>query len=290
MGRVLIVDDNIQNCDILKDVISTWEYQVDQAYHGKEAMDIVRKNKPDIILLDVMLPGMNGFEVCSLLKNDPETQNIIIIMLTVLNDVEDKIRGLKVGADLFLSKPVNYEELRIRLTALMNFKKKLDSMEELESVVNLLLGILKKYDLDLYNHTISVRHYADRISSLLSINEEVKKKIIYASSLVNIGKLMGNSDLDHISEGLAILKPLKNSLWINRFVMNLDQKIEQLAIEQQIVKVANDFAGFLKDDNNKDNALSLLLKKYSSDVNNNQVIFALKQVLEDEKFLHDFIK
>ena len=90
MEKILIVDDNKQNCDIIKDLLETWGYHVYVAFEGYEAINIAINHKPAVILLDVMLPGMNGFEICEKLKNNANTQNISIIMLTALNEVEDR--------------------------------------------------------------------------------------------------------------------------------------------------------------------------------------------------------
>ena len=143
MDKILIVDDNKQNCEIMKDLLSTWEYDVYVAFGGNEAISIAINKEPAVILLDVMLPGMNGFEICKKLKSNPDTQNIFIIMLTVLNEVEDRIRGFNVGADVFLSKPIVYQELRNRVAWAINSKKAFDNMEYKNDVIKSFLKILK---------------------------------------------------------------------------------------------------------------------------------------------------
>ena len=112
MDRVLIVDDNKLAVEIVDDLLTTWGYRTKICGNGSEAFRCALEFKPDVILLDIMLPGMNGFAICSKLKTDPATQRIPIIILTVLDNVEDRINALNMGADAFLSKPVKYQELR----------------------------------------------------------------------------------------------------------------------------------------------------------------------------------
>ena len=120
MAKILVVDDNEQLRDLLKDVVESWGYEVLEASQGRSCLALAQKERPNIILLDVMLPGLSGYEVCQSLKEDPSTHDISIIMVSALTDVEDRIHGFKVGADNFLVKPINYEELRAIVTKHLN--------------------------------------------------------------------------------------------------------------------------------------------------------------------------
>jgi PleD family two-component response regulator len=99
------------------------------AYDGLEAMEIVAKSPPDLILLDVMMPKMSGFEVCKRLKNDPKTSDIPIIMVTALNEYGDIERAIDVGTDDFLSKPINKLELLTRVKTMLKLKHLTDKLE-----------------------------------------------------------------------------------------------------------------------------------------------------------------
>ena len=112
---ILVVDDVISNVLLLKVLLAAQKFNVITASNGMEAIDITKKQQPDLILLDVMMPGMSGFEVAQKLKNDPEVQHIPIIFLTALNSTADIVTGFKVGANDFISKPFNKEELVIRV-------------------------------------------------------------------------------------------------------------------------------------------------------------------------------
>lgn len=121
-GRVLIVDDNPLNLKVLEAKLSSEYYDVVTAHDGPSALEIAQTVAPDIILLDVMMPGMNGFEVCGRLKANPRTSHIPVIIVTALNDVSDRVKGLEAGADDFLSKPVHDLSLFSRVRSLVRFK------------------------------------------------------------------------------------------------------------------------------------------------------------------------
>ncbi|WP_370233258.1 PleD family two-component system response regulator [Hyphomonas sp.] len=120
-ARVLVVDDIEANRRLLQAKLEAQYYTVILAENGIAALHAVEKHEPDIILLDVMMPGMDGYEVCRRLKADPATAHIPVVMVTALNDVEDRIRGLDVGAEDFLTKPVDDFALMARMGALTRY-------------------------------------------------------------------------------------------------------------------------------------------------------------------------
>ncbi len=121
--KVLIVDDNILNLEVLEAHISTDGYEALTAEDGHEALQLVESENPDIILLDIMMPGMDGYEVCRRIKQNPLTQVIPIIMVTALeDDAGNRIKAIEVGADDFIQKPVNKVELLARVRSLLRIK------------------------------------------------------------------------------------------------------------------------------------------------------------------------
>ncbi|MFO0973271.1 MAG: response regulator [Phycisphaerae bacterium] len=119
--QVLIVDDNLQNLELLEAYLEDVPgLQTLRATGGHEALEIARRARPDLMLLDIMMPRMSGFEVCTVLKSDPATAHIPVIMVTALNEFADVQRGREVGADEFLSKPVNRAELVSRVQQLLS--------------------------------------------------------------------------------------------------------------------------------------------------------------------------
>jgi two-component system alkaline phosphatase synthesis response regulator PhoP len=126
---VLVVDDNIPNLELLQAYLEDMDCQTIPAHDGLEALDIIAKQPPDLILLDVMMPKMSGFEVCKRVKNDRKTSDIPIIMVTALNEFGDIERGIDSGTDDFISKPVNKLELITRVRTMLKLKHLSDKLE-----------------------------------------------------------------------------------------------------------------------------------------------------------------
>ena len=125
-ARVLVVDDILPNVKLLEAKLSSEYYDVLTSTSGEEALRRVEHDSPDIVLLDVMMPGMDGFEVCRRIKGNPATAHIPVVMVTALTDSQDKVRGLEAGADDFLSKPMNDTALMARVRSLVRLKMTVD--------------------------------------------------------------------------------------------------------------------------------------------------------------------
>lgn len=122
-SKVLVVDDNIQNLELLQAYMEELDgVTTVAATDGVEALEKVASENPDLILLDVMMPKMSGFEVCKRLKSDPKTSNIPVVMVTALNELGDIERGVECGTDDFLTKPVNRLELVTRVKSLLRVR------------------------------------------------------------------------------------------------------------------------------------------------------------------------
>ena len=128
--KILVVDDVELNLELQKTYLTSSGYDVVVAMDGEEALEKVETEHPDLVLLDVMMPKLNGFEVCQILKNDPKTRFIPVIMVTALQDVEDRVRGIESGADDFISKPFNKMELMARVKSLLRIKFLHDELEK----------------------------------------------------------------------------------------------------------------------------------------------------------------
>jgi two-component system alkaline phosphatase synthesis response regulator PhoP len=126
---ILVVDDNAQNLELIQAYLEDVDCDTVAARDGVEALDIVAKAKPDLILLDVMMPKMSGFEVCRRLKKDPGTSDIPVIMVTALNEFGDIERGIDSGTDDFVSKPVNRLELLTRVKTMLRLKHLSDTLQ-----------------------------------------------------------------------------------------------------------------------------------------------------------------
>ena len=126
---VLVVDDNLQNLELLQVYLEDIDCRTIPAHDGLGALEIIKKEPPDLVLLDVMMPKMSGFEVCKRIKNDPRTSDIPVIMVTALNEFRDIERGIDSGTDDFLSKPVNKLELLTRVKTMLKLKHLSDKLE-----------------------------------------------------------------------------------------------------------------------------------------------------------------
>lgn len=225
--KILVVDDEDWNLRLMEAMLIPLGYEVILAGDGEEALQKVEEIPPDVILLDVMMPKMDGFEVARRLKGEEETQIIPIVMVTALREVEDRVKALEVGADDFLSKPVERTELRARVRSLLKVKAYNDHMrnyqKELEAEVAQRTKQLRQAfekikaasldtiyrlsraaeykDEDTGAHIQRMSHYAAAVARQMDLDEGAVETILYAAPMHDIGKI---GIPDHI-----LLKPGK---------------------------------------------------------------------------------
>ena len=185
---VLVVDDVVSNVLLLKVLLTNEKFKVITAGNGKEALSQAVNARPDLILLDVMMPEMNGFEVAERLKADPETQHIPIIFLTALNTTADIVKGFKVGANDFISKPFNKEELVIRVTHQISLiAAKRIIMKQTEELRKIIMGRDKLYSViahDLRSPMGSIKMVLNML--ILSLpSEQIGKEMFDMLSMAN---------------------------------------------------------------------------------------------------------
>lgn len=284
MEKALVVDDNPYNCELMTDLLTNWGYEVRTVDQGTEAIKVAQRDCPDIILLDVMLPGMNGFEVCYELKTNPATRDIPVIMLTVLNEVDDRIRGLKMGADYFLSKPINYHELKFRVAALLKQKQRIDVMEEGHAVIIAFLTMLKLKDNGLYLHACKVRDYCEKVSRLFLLADKQHECLLWGACLHDIGKVFDSSPR-HPETGREIVSCLKMGAQLSDLVFHHHDTKPWATVELEILVTVNRFANLLNYSPDKAACLEQLWQEISRGATSAKVIAALEQVLRDEQFM-----
>lgn len=134
-SRILIADDNQANCELLEAYLSGLPCEIAVAVDGQDTLDKVASFQPDLILLDVMMPRLSGFEVCKKIKSNPSTRRIMVLMVTALNEPGDIDRGVDAGTDDFLSKPVNKVELVKRVENMLKLKDVTDENERLRQYI-----------------------------------------------------------------------------------------------------------------------------------------------------------
>jgi two-component system alkaline phosphatase synthesis response regulator PhoP len=133
--KILIADDNAANRELLEALLAKFDCDTAIAVDGKDTLDQVEKFGPDLILLDVMMPKLSGFEVCRKLKSDPKTSKIMILMVTALSELGDIERAVEAGTDDFLSKPVNSLEFQRRVSNMLKLKGTEDELERLRAYI-----------------------------------------------------------------------------------------------------------------------------------------------------------
>jgi PAS domain S-box-containing protein len=144
-SKILVVDDEQMNVELLEGILSK-DYDVVTAMSGTEALIKVEKTFPDLILLDIMMPNMNGYAVCKNLKTSPRTMSIPVVMVTALHEKEDRIKAIEAGADDFLSKPVDMYELNARVRSLLRVKQYYDSLMEEREKLLIFSSVLNSMD------------------------------------------------------------------------------------------------------------------------------------------------
>lgn len=133
-SKVLVVDDLPANVKLITAILKK-DYEIIPAYSGEEAIEKVESEKPDIVLLDIMMPGIDGYEVCKRIKQGDSTRFTPVVMITALSDVEDRIKAIQAGADDFLTKPINSQELITRTRSLVKAKHFHDQLVESKAII-----------------------------------------------------------------------------------------------------------------------------------------------------------
>lgn len=213
--KILIVDDDDKNLRLMEALLIPEGYEVIKASDGLEALEKIKEDPPDAVLLDIMMPKMDGYEVARKLKKTVETRQIPVVMVTALQDTDDRVRALEAGADDFLSKPVDKTELRTRVRTLLKVKAYNDYMlnyqKSLEAEVELRTYQLKKAfqkikkssldtilklskaaeykDEETGDHILRMSNYSTAVARRIGLNEKTAEAILYASPMHDIGKI-----------------------------------------------------------------------------------------------------
>ncbi|HEU5197145.1 MAG TPA: response regulator [Methylomirabilota bacterium] len=130
-ARILVVDDTVSNVKLLADILGARGYAVSTAAAGPEALQVMKREPPDLVLLDVMMPGMSGYDVCRTIRDDPTTAMLPVVMVTALDPGQERVKGIEAGADDFLTKPIHQAELLARVRSLLRIKALHDQLTAL---------------------------------------------------------------------------------------------------------------------------------------------------------------
>ncbi|MDP8262228.1 MAG: response regulator [Candidatus Ancaeobacter aquaticus] len=187
--KILIVDDSRLSVDLLKQIIQPMGHEAIIAYDGITALKKVEDEKPDLILLDVMMPHVDGFQLCEKLKSDEKTRLIPIIMITALSDLADKVKGIEVGADDFINKPFNDTILFARIKSLLKTKYLNEELENAEMVITSLALSIEAKDAYAEGHCERLAIYSVALAEYLGFPEEYCRALKRGAILHDIGKI-----------------------------------------------------------------------------------------------------
>ena len=226
-AKILVVDDEDRNLRLMDAMLVSLDYEVILARDGGEALEKVQEVPPDVVLLDIMMPGLDGFEVAGRLKENEETKIIPIVMVTALKEVEDRVKALEAGADDFLTKPVDRTELKARVRSLLkvkayndhmrNYQKELEAevarrteqlhraFEQIKSAsletIYRLSQAAEYRDEDTGAHIQRMSRYAAAVAGKMGMTDKAVENILYAAPMHDVGKI-GTPDR-------ILLKPAK---------------------------------------------------------------------------------
>ena len=195
--NILVVDDNQANVDLLDALLSSRGYNLFKAYSGEDALKMVEDVLPHVILLDVMMPKMDGYEVCRRLKAKDTTRFIPVIMLTALSDIDDKIKGIEAGADDFISKPFQRPELLARVKSLVRVKNLLEELEDARNVIFSLALTLDFNDPYTHGHSRRVSCLAVKLAGLMGLSYQEVNNVRDGGLLHDIGKIATDKGILH---------------------------------------------------------------------------------------------
>jgi putative two-component system response regulator len=188
-GTILIADDQAANRELLTELLTTQGFKVIPAADGSEALEQLGRVPTDLVVLDVMMPRMTGFEVCEKIKANPDTYLIPVILVTGLSDKENRIEGIRVGADDFLTRPVDRTELLARVTSLLKLKYRTDELERAESVLFTLARSIEGKDPYTHGHCERLAEYSAALAQHVGLPDDQVTALRRAGVVHDVGKI-----------------------------------------------------------------------------------------------------
>lgn len=305
---ILLVDDNEDNIRAMERPLRKKGYRLLKAMNGYEALSITQEKGVDLILLDIMMPGITGFEVCRQLKQSRKYQLIPIVLVTALNQVQDRIEGIKVGADDFISKPFNREELLARVDSLLRIKSLTDQLDSAETVIFSLAEAVEARDHYTRGHTERVGKVAVSIGKEMGFSQDELENLRKGGILHDIGKIgvpdnilnksgrLKGEELKkmkkHPQIGYDICKHLKTAKGLLDIILHHHEKMDgsgyphglqnvKISLPVRIMTVADIFDALISDRPYRKGlslkkVYSILEQKVSANLIDPEVIYCLK--------------
>jgi putative two-component system response regulator len=188
-GTILVADDQAPNRELLEELLSEQGFKVITAPDGTSALEQLANTPVDLVLLDVMMPHMSGFAVCHKIKSNSETDLIPVVLVTALSDKQDRLEGIKAGADDFLTRPVDRTELLARVRSLLKLKLRTDELERAESVLFSLARSIESKDPYTHGHCERLAEYSVRLGEQVGLSEDQLTALRRAGVVHDIGKV-----------------------------------------------------------------------------------------------------
>ena len=188
-GRILVVDDLDSNLRLLEDVLTEQGYQVLVARDGEEAIDVVTREQPDLVLSDVRMPRCDGFDLCRALKSAAATRLLPVVLMTGTAEARDRITAIEAGATDFVTKPIDQSELRARLRSLMQIKRYTDDLDSAEAVLRSLALMIEARDAYTDGHCQRLARYATELGLLVNLPEDDLATLGRGGYFHDIGKI-----------------------------------------------------------------------------------------------------
>ncbi len=186
---ILIADDDAANRELLKELLCMHGHSVITASDGQEALDGLARAQPDLVLLDVMMPKLNGFEVCQRIKENPDTRLTPVVLVTSLSAIQDRVCGIEAGADDFLNKPVERNELLARVRSLLRQKDYTDELERAELVLFALVRSIEGKDPYTEGHCERLAEYSVQLGKRIELPKEQVVALRRAGFVHDVGKV-----------------------------------------------------------------------------------------------------
>ena len=188
-GTILVADDQAANRDLLEELLAAQGLKVVTVTNGAEVIQELMRTQVDLVLMDVMMPHLTGFQACAKIKNNPDTDLIPVILITALSDRQDRIEGIKVGADDFLTRPVDRTELLARVRSLLRLKQRTDELERAESVLFSLARSIEGKDPYTHGHCERLADYSARLAEQIGLPEDQITALRRAGFVHDVGKI-----------------------------------------------------------------------------------------------------
>ncbi|HXP39119.1 MAG TPA: HD domain-containing phosphohydrolase [Candidatus Acidoferrales bacterium] len=241
-GTILIADDQAANRELLEELLATQGFTVITVSDGADVIQELARTPVDLVLMDVMMPGLTGFQACEKIKNNPDTYLIPVILITALCDRQDRIEGIKVGADDFLSRPVDRTELLARVTSLLRLKHRTDELERAESVLFSLARSIEGKDPYTHGHCERLADYSARLGEQLGLAGDQITALRRAGIVHDVGKIAVPDAIllkpgrltpdewtiirEHSAVGERICAPLKSFRFVLPIIRHHHEKLD----------------------------------------------------------------